>query len=134
MSQPISIFRTPGPGAATLGETYEGVAVSSTNTYYSTPLSCSFGDGFSLTLKWTGTPTGTFTVWKTDIAQPNLANDADWEQDTDFGTAGSVAAAGSADIYASSAANAKNRWWRVKYVNASGTGTITGSATTHRSY
>lgn len=130
MSQPYSIYHT-GDGSV-MDRRTDGVAVSSTTTYYSSPISCSRGDGFSLTLKWTGTPTGTFTVWRSDLPQPALATDDDWVQDTDYGTAGSVTTGGTAGKHAASALNAKNRWWRVKYVNSSGTGTIFAYATTNR--
>jgi len=115
---------------ATLGLPSDGVAVSGTNTYYSSPVSCERSDGFGISIVWTGTPTGTFTVWKSDKKDPNLANDNDWEQDTDFnGGTGSLATGGAAGKYGNSTMNAKNHLWRVKYVNASGTGTIFTYAT-----
>jgi hypothetical protein len=106
--------------------------VSGTTVYYSKPISSEWGDGFSLHLVWTGTPTGTFTVWKSNKPDPNPATDADWVQDLDFGTAGSLATGGVADEFAASALNAKNAKWRVKYENASGTGVIFGWATGNR--
>lgn len=112
----------------------DGVAVSSTNTYYSSPISARLGDGFSLQLRWTGTPTGTFTVWKANKPNPDRTNDADWDQDADFNGSGSLAAAGAAGGASFSAMNAKNDLWRVKYVNASGTGTIFAYMAGHRTY
>lgn len=116
-----------GPGVVT-----DGVAVSGAATHYSKPVSCTGGDGFGIHIRWTGTPTGTFTVWKSDMKEPNPATDTDWFQDPDFGTSGSVAAAGSASSYANSSMNAKNRWWRVRYVHASGSGTVFANATKPR--
>lgn len=131
MSQPFELFRTVHAGDASGNTFTSGVAVSSTNTYYSSVISGTYGDGFSLHLEWTGTPTGTFTVWKSSKPNPNLATDADWDQDADFNGTGSLATGGAAGNLGASTMNAKNRWWRVKYVNASSTGTVFGWATTH---
>ncbi len=120
--QPISIFTTAGDTSAA-PVSRDGVAVSSTNTYYSTPWS---GDTYALSLFWTGTPTGTFTMWVSDKPNPDLANDNDWRQDTGFAPtnpAGSASKTG--DDVTNSNANLK----RIKYVNASGSGTLTGYVT-----
>lgn len=109
-----------------------GVAVTGTNTYYSKPVSSEWGDGFSLHLQWTGTPTGDFTVWRTNKPDANPLTDADWSQDLSFGTSGVLATGGVANNNSVSAQNAKNKLWRVKYVNASGTGTVFCWATGNR--
>lgn len=117
--------------SAASGKMIPGVAVSSTNVYYSDPVSCRHSDGFSVTLKWTGTPAGNFEVWKTDIDDPVLSTDGDWVKDTDFnGGTGTLAAGGAAGQNTYSCSNAKTQWWRIKYTNSSSTGTIYASAST----
>lgn len=130
MSQPIEIFRTRLGG--NVDDSVSGVAVTGAASYYSTPISGAGGDGFSLHLEWTGTPDGSFTVWKSNKPFPNLANDNDWVQDQEFNATGSVAAGGAAGKFACSALNGKNRWWRVKYTNLVTAGTIYCWATLHR--
>lgn len=100
-----------------------GVAVSGTNTYYSDAMSGTNADGFGLQLQWTGTPTGTFTLWMSDDEFPNFSSDTDWVQDTSFAPSNPAGAPGN---MRDDVANAKARWKRVKYVNASGTGVLKG--------
>lgn len=123
----FSIYTTADSGAA--GRSADGVAVSGTTTYYSAPISGKQADGMGLHLQWTGTPTGTFTLWMSDKPHPSLADDADWVQDTGFSPTNP---AGSASKMRDDTANAKAKWKRVKYVNASGTGVLYGWATTAR--
>lgn len=102
-----------------------GVTVSSTNTYYSAVFSSPYANGFSFSMEWTGTPTGTFTLWFTNKTDPNLANDTDWQQDTAFAPTNPAGAAGSMGDNVTNGQAAK---WRIKYVNASGTGVLTGQS------
>lgn len=116
--------------ADSVAETTEGVAVSSTNTYYSQPFSSPYAAGFSVRLAWTGTPTGTFTLWFSNKENPDRTSDSDWNQDTTFSPtnpAGSAGSMGDGGI-----GNAHARLWRIKYVNASGSGTLTGQAHVNR--
>lgn len=116
----FSLFNTKSGNAPMT----RGVAVSSTNTYYSAKISESWE--LSFTLSWTGTPTGVLTVWGSDVDQPNEANDADW-----FSITASPAPANPAGGAASThgAVNDVNcKWKRVKYVNASGSGVLSGDA------
>lgn len=100
-----------------------GAAMTSTNTVYSDVWTGLAADGYGLTLTWTGTPTGTFTLWMTDKPNPSLADDSDWTQDVTFTPTNP---AGSAGKFRDDASNAKAWRKRIKYVNASGTGTLTG--------
>ncbi|MCA1824405.1 MAG: hypothetical protein LC640_09130 [Frankia sp.] len=114
---PGNLYRTAG-GA---GDT-EGVAVSGTTTYYGTPMDLLSILNPSLHLEWTGTPTGTFTIWASNKRQPNLANDADWFNPPL--AVPIVQPAGSASKDFVDLTGWPFRWCRPKYVNASGTGTI----------
>lgn len=98
-----------------------GVVVSGTNTYYSNQWTGSDADGYGLQVEWSGTPTGVFTLWASDKPTPSEADDTDWVQDTAFVP---VNPAGAAGKFRDEAFNAKARRKRLKYVNASGTGTI----------
>lgn len=119
---PVSIYQTVTASGA-VNVVQPGVAVSSTNTYYSQPWSSRFGHNMSIGLFWTGTPTGTFTLWFSDTPTPDLTNDNDWHQDTAYVPGNPAGAAGkTGDNWAVGAA----RWWRIKYVNASGSGVLTG--------
>ena len=102
-----------------------GVTVSSTNTYYSAVFSGPYINGFSFSMEWTGTPTGTFTLWYSNKADPVLTTDADWNQDTTFAPTNP---AGSAGSMGDNVTNGQAAKWRIKYVNASGTGVLTGQA------
>ncbi len=101
-----------------------GVAVSATNTYYSAKISGS--NYLSLQLAWTGTPTGTFTVQGSDKEIPNEASDTDWYSITP--TQAPSNPAGSAAATSGRVNEFNSRWKRIKYVNASGSGTLTGYA------
>lgn len=125
MASPYSLFNTRSasdPGAPVS----VGVAVSGTNTYYSDMWTGENQDGYALTVFYTGTPTGTFTLWMTDKRQPSTTNDDDWVQDTTFSPTNPAGAAGK---FRDDAANAKAKRKRLKYVNASGTGTVSAWAT-----
>lgn len=98
-----------------------GVAVSGANTYYSNL----FGGGdfllWGLHFVWTGTPTGTFTLWKSNKANPSLADDTDWVQETGVVLTNP---AGSASKAGNEVGNTAFRYYRVKYVNSASTGNI----------
>lgn len=102
---------------------YDNVAVSSTNTYYSTPADIRDWVHFSLHLFW-GAVTGTFTLWVSNKEAPGLTNDDDWFQ-LSLATAISQPA-GSAGNDWVDLSNIPARWLRAKYVNTSGSATISG--------
>lgn len=125
MPTPYSLFTTRSatdPGARDI----TGVSVSGTPTIYSDMFSGESSDGYALTLFTTGTLTGTWTLWMTDNPNPQLGNDNDWVQDTTFAPTNP---AGAASKFRDDGGNAKAYRKRLKYVNASGTGVITGWAT-----
>ena len=105
-----------------------GVAVSGTDTFYSDLIAGGPAglDGFSLHLVWTGTPTGTFTLWASDRPDASLTDDTDWVQFTTGITFTNPAGSASKGLY--EVGNARSLKYRVKYVNASGTGTLSAWA------
>jgi hypothetical protein len=103
-----------------------GANVTGTTTYYGNAVGGS-GTSQSIHLRWTGTPTGTFTIWYSDKKDPVLTTDADWVQDTSSTLANPAGAAGST-LMDTTNSNAKLR--RVKYVNASGVGFVSGEIMT----
>lgn len=122
MALSFSVFTTRSatdPGAPNT----VGVSVSGTPTIYSDMWSGEDADGYGLTVFTTGTLTGTFTLFMTDKPQPSLADDTDWVQDTTFAPTNP---AGAPVKFRDDAGNAKASKKRLKYVNASGTGIITG--------
>lgn len=112
-----NMFRTAG-GA---GDT-NGVAVSGTTVYYSDLTDVSGILNPSYHLEWSGTPTGTFTIWGSNKENPILTSDADWFNPTL--AVAIVQPAGSASKDFVDLTSWPFRKVRVKYVNASGTGTI----------
>lgn len=100
------------------------VAVSGALTYYSNLMQPNEEGLLGFTLEFTGTPTGTATLWVTDKPNPNLANDDDWEASATAIT--DPAGAAFKDKY--SIPNTRCRFARIKYVNSAGSGTILGDA------
>lgn len=128
MSLPYKIFVTASGTDGNAPKT-DGVAVSSTNTYYSKMWSGGDSVAYSLQVVWSGTPTGTFTLQVSDKPQPNEATDTDWVTSTEVTV---VNPAGSASQFLVSTTVSPHMRKRLKYVNASGSGTITGFVTVPR--
>lgn len=123
MSIPTSLFTTRSATDANAPNT-DGLAVTGTNTYYSDTWTGEDSDSYSLSVFFTGTPTGTFTFWFTDKRLPDTgANDNDWIQDTGFTPTNPAGAAGK---FGTPNASSRSYRKRLKYVNASGTGTLFG--------
>jgi hypothetical protein len=118
MGFPISIFQTsPGYNAPLLN----GV-VNPSGTVYSAIFTAPNSDGYSLSVFYTGTLSGTFTLWWSDVPFASQADDTQWIQDTNFSP---VNPSGSAGSFGDEAGNSKGFYKRLKYVNSSGSGTIT---------
>jgi len=96
------------------------LAISGTDTYYSDAINID-GEAVSWHFVWTGTPTGTFTLWLSNKPDASAANDTDWVQDTSFPASNPAGSASKAFISVSSIAALR---CRIKYVNASGSGTL----------
>ena len=122
---PIAVYTTKS-GTDPNAPRTDGTAVSGSSTFYSSMWTGNRSDGYALSVFWTGTPTGTFTLWMTDKEHPDETNDNDWVQDTSFTPTNP---AGSAGKFRDDAGNAKAYRKRLKYVNASGTGTVTAYVT-----
>lgn len=101
-----------------------GVAVAGANTtYYSEPFAARDGRTVSFHLVWTGTPTGTFTLWYSNKPDADEADDDDWVQDTTFAPTNP---AGSASKGFYTVGNVTAERVRLKYVNSAGSGTLLG--------
>lgn len=101
---------------------YEGEAVSSTNTYYSDRWSMLKGSIMSIHLiaEQTSALVGTWTLCQSNKPNADPSSDTDWEQNTDVTF---TAVSGDTSQFLN-IGNAGARWYRLKYVNTSGTGTI----------
>ncbi len=100
----------------------------STVTYYSEIWSGG-GQGYSLRVNYAGTPTGTTTLWEANKTFPDLTSDTDW---TDVSASVTVVSpAGSATSFSADVATGRGRRMRLKYINASGSGTIEAHVTPH---
>jgi hypothetical protein len=98
-----------------------GVAVTGANTYYSAAIGAVDGQAVSFHLVWTGTPTGTFTLWYSNKPGADASDDDDWVQDTTFAPTNP---AGSASKGFYTVGNLTALRARVKYVNSAGSGTL----------
>lgn len=125
MALPYKIFVTANASDGNAPKT-DGVAVSSTNTYYSKMWSGGDTESYSLQVVWSGTPTGTFTLQVSDKPRPDETTDTDWVTSTEVTV---VNPAGSASQFLVSSIASPHMRKRLKYVNASGSGTITGFVT-----
>ena len=101
-----------------------GVAVSSTNTYYSEIFGSNDCTNWSVHLQWTGTPSGTLTLWASNKPDPDASSDSDWVSVTL--PAGMAGPAGSASSNFTDVGNSGGKAYRLKYVNASGSGALMG--------
>ncbi len=128
MPTPVRIYETKSLTDAN-APIVDGVAVTGTNTYYSDMWTGHDADGYSMTVFYTGTPTGTFTLWWTDKPQPDPTTDNDWIQDTSFSPTNPAGAAGK---FGDPAGNFKSYRKRLKYVNSAGSGNIFAYVTVPR--
>lgn len=104
----------------------DGVAASGTSTYYSSRMSgIVTQDTFGFELRTTGTLTGTFTLWYSNYDHPSETDDTDWIQDVNI-TMTQPAGAATKALY--SVDGLQSKWYRIKYVNTSGTGSLYGRA------
>lgn len=104
-----------------------GVAVTGTPTVYSDMW---FGEtGFGLAVETTGDLTGTWTLWKSDKMRPSLATDADWVDVSAHADFVETNPAGAVTKWQVSSTLLRSRRFRLKYISASGTGTIYADVT-----
>lgn len=95
--------------------------MSATGTVYSNPVDANGLVRASLHIVWTGTPTGTFTLWASNKLKPDASSDSDWVQVTsEWATIANPAGAAGQMLIADQ--DMAYRWVRLKYVNASGSG------------
>lgn len=101
-----------------------GVAVSDTDTYYSAKISGA--NYLSLQMSWTGDPEGAFTIQGSDVREPDETSDDDWYEITP--TDAPDAPAGTPSSTSARVNEVNCNWKRVKYVNAAGSGVLSGDA------
>lgn len=100
-----------------------------TSTITSRTIDLQAGLHFSVFLKWSGTPTGTFKLQASnDLAGTNPDAVVDWEDVT--GSSYSVAGAAGQLVF--NYDTAPFRWIRIVYTAASGSGTLTKALITLR--
>lgn len=102
---------------------FDAKAVSGTTTYYTDKFSMLKGSLFSLHMIATETQAtlgGTYTLWESNIPNADPTADTDWVQNTDV----TFTAVASGVTQLLTVGNAAARWYRVKYVNATGEGTL----------
>jgi hypothetical protein len=128
MAMPIKLFVTNNTSDSGAPRT-DGVAVSSTTTYYSKMWTGESTDAYDLQVSWTGTPTGTLTLQVSNKENPSEASDADWVASTEVTLTNP---AGSATGFRVAATGSPAYRKRLKYVNSSGSGTLYGWVTVPR--
>jgi hypothetical protein len=121
------MFATHTISSAGLDWKTDGKAASSTNTYYSKKFAISDTNAIGFRLKTSGTLTGTFTLQYSDKDNPDETSDTDWDEDTSWAS-GASNPAGSTTSRKYAVTDIRGKWWRIKYVNASGTGNLYGYA------
>lgn len=113
------LFQTTDTSGAT---PTNGKAASGTSTYYSTVWK---GDrDFGLTVVTSGTLTGTWTLWATDNPNASEADDTDWVDSSSHADFVETNPAGSTTKWRVNSVLMRAAKLRLKYVNASGTGTL----------
>lgn len=103
----------------------DGVAITATPTLYSNKLKGDPDAKLGWTLKTTGTLTLAFSLWYSDMENPDVADDDDWTEDESWTP---TDPAGSATKVKYSVDGVKTVWWRIKAIVASGAGTLYGYA------
>jgi hypothetical protein len=82
----------------------------------------------ALRFDWTGTPTGTLELFSSELVNPSVEDDDDWDAMTeDPGDP-----AGSADNSSIVIESLPHRWLMLKYAGASGSGTLSAHLTLKR--
>lgn len=119
MSAPYKLYLTTDSNDSATPAT-NGKAVSGTSTYYSKIFGGEGNVAYDLQVVWTGTSTGTLTLQVSNKPNPDESSDTDWVTTTET-TMTSPAGSASSFRVAKDASPGKKR---LKYVNASGTGTL----------
>jgi hypothetical protein len=120
MAATYSLYNTREAGGVFSPSKILGTTVSGTSTFYSDPIgprTNSWGYHF----EWTGTPTGTITMWRSNKPNPDPTSDNDWIQVTTFTPTNP---AGSAGKFGDELNFTNFKLYRFKYVNASGSGVL----------
>lgn len=119
MSLPFKLFLTTDTNDSA-APAVDGKAVSGTSTYYSKMFGGNDMAGYDLQVVWTGTPTGTLTLQVSDKANPSEADDTDWVTTTETSMTNPAGSASKFRVYLVGSGGKH----RLKYVNASGSGSL----------
>lgn len=121
MAATYSVYNTREANGVFAPSKIPGIAVTGTNTYYSEPIGPRQSGGFGFHFEWNGTPTGTFTMWRTNKPNPDVTSDTDWIPVSTFAPTNPAGAAGK---YGDDVTFTNFYRYRFKYVNASGSGNL----------
>ena len=102
-------------------------AASGTSTYRSAATSLKSLRDCSYHLLWTGTVTGTWQVWVSNVITPTIADETDWVLLTLAGPIAQPAGAAGKEVV--DLAMLPFGWVKAVYVNASGTGNVSAMLT-----
>lgn len=109
------------------GVATDGVATpAGAQDFYSKKMRVSPAGDIGFQLIWTGVPTGVFTLWYSDVEQPNEANDNDWVPDTSWVPTNPAGAASKGKYVIS---GIRTKWVRIKYAHTGGVGVMSGKGT-----
>ncbi len=122
MKYDITLFNSVPASSGNTQQTIPTKPVAAAATHYSQVWG---SEDWSAIVRYTGTPTGTFTLWGTTKRNPRLADDTDWVQIVDAAIVNPAGAAGKFHVQSSETEASLTRY-RLKYVHASGSGTIGG--------
>lgn len=116
----IALFQT------TIDNVTKENSVAPSTTVYSNPWNASMMTvNWAAQVLWTGTLSGTITLWYSNADRPGLANDTDWTQ-APAGDFTAVATGGAAGSTVTSGTK-PFRWLRFKYTHTSGVGKLFGN-------
>lgn len=111
------------------GDAGNGASIGSTPlTAYSQPW-CANNRSWALQVITSGTLTGTWTLWGSNLKHPVLTSDTDWVDLSSHADFVETNPAGAATNWWVNSTLIKATWLRLKYVNTSGAGTIYAEVT-----
>lgn len=124
MSITYSLYTTTYNTTDSAKPAKNGVAASGTSTYYSDVWVGNTDFGLSVFATSASSLTGTWTLWATDNPKASLTDDTDWVDMSSHSDVVEANPAGASAKWRVNGVNLRAYKFRLKYVNASGTGTL----------